>query len=85
MNIIDRPKALVEPVDKEFVVILVNPHGTRDYYVATGVDERQKIVPYVTDKLERAKRFGLESSAKSVAGDMQAFLNGQYANLVKWH
>lgn len=75
----------MEPVDQEFVVILISPHGTRDYYVATAVDEQQQIMPYVSDDVGRAKRFGLESSAKAVAGDMQAFLNRQYSNIVKWH
>jgi len=83
---INRPQAIVEKTGDEYVVVLVSPTGARDYYVATGVDEQNQVIPYVCgDDVVRAKKFGHERTARVVASDMTAFLNKQYSNLVKWY
>ena len=82
---INKPHALVERIGNEYVVVLVSPTGARDYYVATGIDEQNQVIPYVCEDELRAKKFGLERTARVIASDMTAFLNKQYSNLVKWY
>ena len=79
------PHAFVERHGDGFVVVLLKPDGERNYYVATGVDSDKRVYPYVCFVPEKAKIFGLEDTAKTVAGDMTAFLRKEYRNLVTWH
>ena len=77
-----RHKAVVEKDGDEFVVVLIEPDGTRSYYVSTGVDG--VVYPMISGTPEKAKKFGLERSAKTVAGDMWAFLNREFMNHPSW-
>ena len=79
-----RHKAAVEKDGEEYVVVLIEPDGNRTYYVKTGVDEDGEVYPMVTGTLQKAKRFGLERSAKTVAGDMYAFLNREFMHHPSW-
>lgn len=84
MGSISRHKATVEKDGDEYVVVLIEPDGNRSYYVKTGVDEDGEVYPMVTGTLQKAKRFGLERSAKAVAGDMYAFLNREFMHHPSW-
>lgn len=84
MGSISRHKAAVEKDGDEYVVVLIEPDGNRSYYVKTGVDEDGEVYPMVTGTLQKAKRFGLERSAKAVAGDMYAFLNREFMHHPSW-
>ena len=79
-----RHKATVEKDGDDYVVVLIEPDGTRSYYVKTMVDDEGVICPMITGTLLKAKRFGLERSAKSVAGDMYAFLNREFMDHPSW-
>jgi hypothetical protein len=85
MAVLQRPRAMVERDGENFVVVLIKPDGERNYYVSTAVDSDGAVYPFVSGTTDKAKKFGLETSAKGVAGDMTSFLNREYANLVKWH
>lgn len=84
MAVINRPHAEVEQDGSEFVVVLIKPRGERTYYVSTDVDEDGKLVPLVSTGVDKAKHFGLERSARIVAGDMTAFLHREYSNMIMW-
>lgn len=84
MAVIKSPRAEVEKVGDEFVVVLIKPRGERSYYVSTDIDEDNKVVPLISAGIDKAKKFGLEKSARTVAGDMTAFLHREYSNLVMW-
>lgn len=79
-----RHKAVVEKDGDDYVVVLIEPDGSRSYYVKTGVDEDGEVYPMVTGTIYKAKRFGLERSAKIVAGDMYAFLNREFMHHPSW-
>lgn len=79
-----RHKAAVERDGDDYIVVLIEPDGSRSYYVRTGVDEDGVVYPMVTGTPEKAKKFGLERSAKTVAGDMYAFLNREFMNYPSW-
>lgn len=79
-----RHKAVVEKDGDDYVVVLIEPDGSRSYYVKTGVDEDGEVYPMVTGTLQKAKRFGLKRSAKTVAGDMYAFLNREFMHYPSW-
>ena len=84
MASINRAKSEVEKDGSEFVVVLIEPDGNRTYYVRTQIDEDGVMYPMVTGTTEKAKRFGLERSAKIVAGDMTAFLNREFMHEPSW-
>lgn len=79
-----RHKAVVERDGDDYVVVLIEPDGSRSYYVKTGVDEDGEVYPMVTGTIYKAKKFGLERSAKIVAGDMYAFLNREFMHHPSW-
>lgn len=79
-----RHKAVVEKDGDDYVVVLIEPDGSRSYYVKTGVDEDGEVYPMVTGTIYKAKKFGLERSAKIVAGDMYAFLNREFMHHPSW-
>ncbi len=79
-----RHKAVIERDGDEYIVVLIEPDGNRSYYVSTGVDEDGAVYPMITGTPEKAKRFGLERSAKTVAGDMGAFLNREFMHYPSW-
>ena len=79
-----QPRAVVEKDGNEYVVVLLRPTGGRDYYVSTSVGSDNVVEPFVSKSVAMAKHFGLERNAKSVAGDMTAFLLREHKNLKSW-
>jgi len=80
----NRAKSEIERQGDEFIVALIEPDGNRTYYVRTEIDEEGVMYPMVTGTPEKAKRFGLERTAKIVAGDMTAFLNREFMHEPSW-